>query len=218
VSGRWPAAALALVLTAPTMIAVVFASERAPTPIFERRLTVGDRSVRTSMFSNRVVVVSVRRKGELILFRKMTLDQEEFTAYFAAVQRDAEDLAKADDRPIIESMGGHGEITLHVGPEAPRRIEYSPVSVLDLATTRLVAAIDDLEARVIWGDPSSAELEGWTPSRGDRVEMRTGRRAEVIEVQRDGTIIVEHEDTWIHEVIPPDDRARVILRVLEDDR
>jgi hypothetical protein len=209
---------LSLALAAPMMTAVVSAAERAPTPIFERRLTVGDRIVRTSMFSNRVVVVSVRRAGEQVLFRKMELDQEEFTAYFAAIQRDAEDLAKMEDRPITESMGGHGEITLHIGPKAPRRISYSPVSVLDLATTRLVAAIDDLEARVIWGEPSSAELERWTPRRGDRVEMRTGRRAEVIDVQTDGTITVEHENTWIHEVIPPEHRAAVILRVLEDDR
>jgi hypothetical protein len=200
------------------LTAAAIGAAQAPTPIAERRLTVGSRTVRTSLFSNRVVVVSIRIDGEQVALRQMTLDEEEFIGYLAAIQRDAEDLAESDDRPSVETMGGHGEITLHVGPKAPRTIEYSPVSVLDLATSRLVAAIDDLERRVIWGDPSNADLGDWQPRRGDRVELRTGIEAEVIDVRQDGTIVLEHDDTWINEVISPQHRATVILRVLEDAR
>jgi hypothetical protein len=218
VSARQSFSAIAPLLASMAALAVAFAAEQAPTPILERRLSVGNRTVRTSMFSNSVVVVSVRYDGEQVMFRQIKLDRDEFTGYIAAIQRDAEDIDKADYPPSVESMGGHGEITLHIGPQAPRNIEYSPVAVLDLATARLVAAIDDLEARVFWGDPSNAELEGWTPRRGDRVQMRSGVLAEVIEVRLDGTIVVEHDDTWINEIIPPEHRAKVILSVLKDDR
>ncbi len=196
----------------------VTVAAQAPTPIVERLVEVGERTVRTSLFSNRVAVVSVRLGEEQVALRQMTLDRDEYTGYLAALQRDADELADADQRSPTDSMGGRAEITLHIGPHAPRTLHYSPMAVLDLATSRLVGALDDLEHRVIWGEPSAATLGHWQPRRGDRVELRTGVRGTVIEVRDDGVIVVEHDNTWINEVIPPQHRASVILRVIEDDR
>jgi hypothetical protein len=193
-------------------------SAQAPTPIVERLVEVSNRIVRTSLFSNREVVVSIRVDGDQVALRQISLSEDEFTGYFAAIQRDARDIARSEGRPPVESMAGRATITLHVGPAAPRVIEYSPVAVLDLPTSRLVTALDDLERRVLWGEPSSAELDAWQPRRGERVELRNGVEAEVIEVQQDGTVVVEHDNTWIHEVISPEHRAKVILRVLTSER
>jgi len=192
------------------------ASAQAPTAVIERTVTVGGRTVRSSLFSNRVAVVTIRYNDKQAVFRKRTLEEEEFLGYLAAFQRDAKELADADRRPSLESIGGRAEITLRVGPNAPQTISYSPVSVLDLPTSRLVAAIDDIERRVMWGDPSPAELEGWEPRRGDRVELRSGARATVVDVGEDGNLTLEHDDTWILEIVPYANRAAVILQVIED--
>lgn len=189
---------------------------QAPSPIVERALTVGGRTVRTSLFENRVAVVSVARDGERVLFRQMTLTEGEFIGYMAAMQRDAEEIAKAERRPKVESMGGFGSITLHIGSMAPFTVHYSPVAVLDLATGRLVAALDDLERRVVWGDPDTTDLREWQPRRGDRVELRAGGTARVIEVREDGSLVLEHDDVAINEIVAPEGRVKVVLRVLED--
>jgi hypothetical protein len=209
-SPRW---ALALTWSFTSTIAAA----QVPSPIVERSLTVGGRTVRTSLFENRAAVVSVTRDGERTIFRQMTLTEGEFIGYLAAVQRDAQEIAKAERRPKVESLGGFGDITIHIGPMAPLTVRYSPVAVLDLATARLVAALDDLERRVIWGEPPVTELQDWRPRRGDRVELRAGGTARVTELREDGSIVLEHEDVAINEIVPPEGRVKVVLRVLEDD-
>jgi hypothetical protein len=198
-------------------ITSAIAAAQAPSPIVERSLTVAGRTVRTSLFDNRVAVVSVTRDGERTVFRQMTITEAEFIGYLAAVQRDAEEIAKAERRPKVESMGGSGVMTIHIGPAAPFTVKYSPVAVLDLATARLVAALDDLERRVVWGEPPVTELLDWRPQRGDRVELRAGGIARVIEIREDGSIVLEHEDVAINEIVAPESRVKVVLRVLEDD-
>lgn len=199
----------------PWALASLSATAQAPAPIVERSLTVGDRTVRTTLFDNRVAVVSVSRGGDRVLLRQLTLPEAEFVGYLAAFQRDAQELAKAERRPMTESMGGAGDITLYIGPAARHTVHYSPVAVLDLATGRLVAAIDDLEQRVVWGDPDVAELQSWLPRRGDRVELRAGGTARVVEVREDGSVVLEHEDVAINEIVTEEGRAKVVLRVVE---
>jgi hypothetical protein len=200
-----------LLVTTPIVIAA-----QAPTPMFERWLTVGSRTVRTSLFDNRVVVVSVRQDDEQVLLRQMELSRDEYIGYLAAVQRDADELATAENRLMTESMAGSGKIVIRIGRSEPLTVHYSPIAVLDLATSRLVAAIDDLERRVIWGPPPDTGLDGWQPRRGERVQLRTGVTARVSEVREDGTIVLEHEDVAILETVSPERRAAVILEVLED--
>jgi hypothetical protein len=198
------------------VITPITIAAQAPTPMFERWLTVGSRTVRTSLFDNRVVVVSVRQGDEQVLLRQMELSRDDYIGYLAAVQRDADELDTAKDRLMTESMGGSGKIVVHIGQSEPLTVNYSPIAVLDLATSRLVAAIDDLERRVIWGPPSGTELQGWQPRRGDRVELRTGVTARVAEVREDGTVVLEHEGVAILEEVPPEGRVTVISKVLED--
>lgn len=214
--GRPPAASTLCVIFLSLALTSEIVAAQAPSPIVERSLTVGGRTVRTSLFENRVAVVSVTRDGERTLFRQMTLTESEFIGYLAAVQRDADEIAKAERRPQVESMGGSGSITLHVGPMAPNTVDYSPVAVLDLPTARLVAALDDLERRIVWGEPPATELQDWRPRRGDRVALRAGGDARVIDVREDDSIVLQHEEVAINEIVPPEARARVILRVLEN--
>jgi len=208
---------LAAIVTLVLLVTPVTVNAQAPSPIVERWLTVGTRTVRTSLFENRVAVVSVTLDDERVLFQHMELSEDEFIGYLAAVQRDAKELARAEDRLMAESMGGSGEIILHVGPKVPLTIEYSPVAVLDLATSRLVAAVDDIERRVIWGEPPVTDLKGWQPRRGDRVELRTGIKATIVDIYDDGTVEFEHDGVSIHERVPPDSLASVVARVLEDE-
>jgi hypothetical protein len=193
------------------------ATAQAPIPVVERRVEVGNRIVRTTLFSNRVAVVSVRLDGDQVALRQMTLPDGEYTGYLAALLRDAAELARAERQPATEQLGGRAEITLHVGPDAPRMVVYSPVEVLDLVTSRLVAALDDLERRVIWGEPSEAELEGWDPRQGDRVELRTGVLATVVDIADNGALVLEHDETGTTEIVAPDQRSRFVLRVLEEE-
>jgi hypothetical protein len=187
-----------------------------PDPLVERTVSIDTRQLRISLFDNRVVVVSARRDGEQTLFRQMTLEEDEFVGYLAALQRDAIELAERDRRTISEATAGVGVITFWIGPKVPNAISYSSVAVLDLVTARLVATLDDLEGRVIWGDPSAADLEGWVPKRGDRVELRTGTLANVVELRKDGTLVLEHDDTWIIQVIAAGEWHTVVRRVLRD--
>jgi hypothetical protein len=208
---------LSAIVTLVLLVTPVIVLAQAPSPIVERWLTVGTRTVRTSLFENRMAVVSVTRGDERVLFRRIELPEDEFIGYLAAVQRDAKELARTEDRLRTESMGGYGKIILHVGPKVPLTIEYSPVAVLGLATSRLVAALDDLERRMLWGEQPATDLKGWKPQIGDRVELRTGIKATVVDIYDDGTVVLEHDGVSIHERVPPDSLAVVVARVLEDE-
>jgi hypothetical protein len=211
-------AAVVLLQAAPVLAWVPATESTAPNPLVERTLTVGSRQVRVSFFDNWVVVVSTRLDDQQVLFRKMTLSEDEFVGYLVALQRDAVELGRGDRRDSTESTAGVGIITLYIGPDAPKEIRYSQIAVLNLVTARLVATLDDLERRVLWGEPAAADLEGWNPKRGDRVELRNGVRAEVIEVRQDGALVLEHDDTWINEVVAAGSWQAVVHRVLEDEQ
>jgi hypothetical protein len=187
----------------------------APTPVIERFLTVRDREVRTSLFSNGVVVVSGRRDGEQLFFRQITLDGDQFAGYLAAIQRDAAELANSDELPSATGSGGHGVVTVHADPSGPLRFSYSSLTVYDLATTRLLNSLDDLEHLVLFGDPTGAGTQGWQPRVGDVVKLRSGGLAEVVEVRDDGTVVLEHQSTYINELVPADRVRSVVFEVVE---
>jgi len=187
----------------------------APTPVLERFLTVRDREVRTSLFSNGVVVVSGHRDGEQIFFRQITLDDDQFAGYLAAIQRDAAELAEADELPSATGSGGRGVVIIHVDPRGPMQFSYSSMAVYDLATTRLLSTIDDLEQHVMFGPQTGAGTAGWTPRVGDVVKLRSGGLAKVIEVRDGGTLVLEHQSTYINELVPADQIPGVIFEVVE---
>jgi hypothetical protein len=203
-------------LVIPPTVAV--AQTEAPIPVVERFLTIRDREVRTSLFSNGIVVVSGRREGERSFFRQVQLTADEFTGYFSALERDAIELSKADNLPAYNGSGGKGVVILHVGPRTPLEFSYSSMTVYDLVTTRLLGTLDDLEQFVIWREPTGAGIKGWEPEIGDIVRLRSGGQAKVVDVQRDGTIIIEHESTYINEVVSEGQRVGVIFEVVDKER
>jgi hypothetical protein len=206
---------LGVVAVATTTLPVIGADEAAPTPVVERFLTVRDREVRTSLFSNGVVVVSGRRDGEQIFFRQIVLDGDQFAGYLAAITRDAAELAHADELPSPGESGGHGTVIIHVDPSGPIQFSYSSMGVYDLATTRLLGIIDDLEQHVMFGEATGAGTAGWKPRVGDVVKLRSGDRAQVVEVRDDGTLVLEHEETYINELVPADQIRNVIFEVVD---
>jgi hypothetical protein len=189
----------------------------APVPIVERHVTIRDRQIRTSLFSNGVVVVSGSRDGERIFFRQVQLEPAELLGYVTALERDAIELAELDTLPTYDSSRGYGVVTLHLGPKSPLQFSYSSMTVYDLTTTRLLNTIDDLEQSVIWREPTGAGIEGWEPEIGDWVRLRAGGLAKVVDVQKDGTIIIEHASTYINEVIPEGQRKHIIFEVADDE-
>jgi hypothetical protein len=186
----------------------------APTPVLERVLTTRDREVRTSLFSNAVLVVSVRRGGERVLFRQLTLPPDQFSGYLVAIQRDASELAVAEELPTASGSGGRGVVTIHVAPGGPIQFSYSSLTVYSLAATRLNATIDDLEQQVLNSLLTGPGVTGWQPRVGDVVRLRGGTLAEVVEVRDNGAVLLEHRDTYINELVPAGEIRNVVVELV----
>jgi len=193
--------------------------QAAPMPVVERTVTLRDRSVRLSLFSDRVAVVSVRESGSQVWVGRLTLEEPVYIAYLLSIQNDAAELSKGLGRPEDEarSVGADATIDLYVGGER-RRVVYSPVAVLDLAVGRLVRTLDDIQNTVLQADPAEEALRHWEPQVGEVVELLTGRLAEVTDVREDGTLVLEHLETAMIEVVPAGSRTDVILRVVRARR
>jgi hypothetical protein len=194
--------------------------ETAPIPVVERTVTLRDRAVRVSLFSDRVAVVSIRDRGIQVWVGRLTLDEPVYMAYLIAVQRDAAALAeeRGQLQDEAQSVGATAVIDLHVGDAGRRRIAYSPVAVLDLAMGRLVRTLDDIQSTVLEADPAQEALRNWEPKLGEVVELLNGRLAEITDVREDGSLVIEHLETPMIEVVPAASRTDVILRVVRERR
>jgi hypothetical protein len=193
------------------------ASGQAPVPVVERTVTQGEVATRVSLFSNRVLVVTVRRGDEQDFMRRITLPDNEYMVYLGSFQTAAEEL---DQKPVsseVNTSQAEVVITLHIGPDAPRLIRFSPMSILKLPLGRIQGALDDLQLRVLEASPSAEAMRTWEPAKGDRVELMNGITATVVEVWEEGLLILEHDLTYVRESVAPDVRDQVILRVLEDE-
>jgi len=186
----------------------------APTPVLERTLTTRDREVRTSLFSNGVLVVSVRRGGERVLFQQLTLPPDQFAGYLVAIQRDVSELAVADELPTAVGSRGRGVVTIHTAPGGPLQFSYSSMTVYGLAATRLIAILDDLEQQVLDSLPEGPGIANWQPRIGDVVRLRGGPLAEVVEVREDGAVLLEHRETYINELVPAVEIRNVVIELV----
>jgi len=202
-----------------TILSVVAAtaSGQAPVPVVERTVTQGEVATRVSLFSNRVLVVTVRRGDEQDFMRRITLPDNEYMVYLGSFQTAAKEL---DQQPIsseVNTSQAEVVITLHIGPDAPRLIRFSPMSIVKLPLGRIQGALDDLQLRVLEASPSAEAMRTWEPAKGDRVELMNGITATVVEVWEEGLLILEHDLTYVRESVPPEVRDQVILRVVEDE-
>lgn len=191
------------------------AAAQAPIPVVERVFTEGEVATRVSLFSNRVVVVSITENGHQGFLQRATLPVDQYLIYLGILQKATEELGKQPVTSSISTPGSEVVVTLHLGPKSPRVIRFSPLATVSLELALITGAINDLESLVRSESPSSEELRGWVPQRGDRVELIAGGFALVSEVLDDGVVVLEYEDTYIREFVGPDDRDRVILRVVK---
>jgi len=191
------------------------ASAQVPVPVAERFVTHLNEKTRVSLFSNRAVVVSILREGEQDFLRRITLPENEYMVYLGALQTDAGNLG---DNPVSSDIGATGssvEVILHIGPDAPRLIRFPAMAMVSLQLARIMGLFDDLQQQVFEASPSAEEVRVWEPREGDRVQLFSGRYATVIEVWNDGILVLQHEDTFIREVVVPGSRDQVILHIVE---
>ncbi|MFV2073020.1 MAG: hypothetical protein ACC742_10270 [Thermoanaerobaculales bacterium] len=196
------------------LLAVV-ARAQAPTPVAERVATHRDVATRLTLFSNQMVVVTLRNQDEQTFMRRFTLPMEQYMIYLKVLEDSANELGKEPISSSVATSTASVEITLHVGHDAPRRLVFSPMASVSLPLARIMGALDDLEAQVFEASPSSEELRTWEPHRGDRVQLFNGAFARVIEVWDDGIVVLEHEDTFVREIVPAGRLDQVVLHVVD---
>jgi len=190
---------------------------QAPVPVAERVITQKDTATRITLFSNRSVVVTIRENDEQEFLRRITLPEDQYLIYLAAFQSNAEEL---DEKPIKSNIGtatAAVALVLHVGPDAPRMLRFSPMATVSLPLSRIMNALDDLQNQVFEASPSFEEIRAWTPKRGDRVQLMNGSFARVVEIWPDGMLVLEHEGTFIREMVAPGSRDQVVRHVLDSE-
>jgi len=201
----------------PAFILVIAATAaaQAPVPVAERITTQRDQKTRVSIFSNRAIVVSILKGKQQDFFRRITLDENEYLVYLSALQTEAEAM---EEEPVSSDVGSDDytvQVTLHIGPDAPRLIRFPSMAVVSLPLSRVMGIFDDLQQQVFDASPSAEEVRTWRPHKGDRVQLFSGGYAVVTEVWEDGMLVLEHEDTFIREVVAPDYRDQVILHIAD---
>ena len=203
-----------LALAVMTLI-VATAIAQAPAPVAERVVTERNLATRVTLFTNGVIVVSMRRDGRQDFLRHITLPDDQYMVYLVAFQKNAEELGKEPISSDVSTSTAVVQLTLHIGPEAPRLLRFSPMAVVSLPLSRIQGALDDLERIVLEANPSTEEIRNWIPRPGDRVQLMTGGFATVIEVLPEGVVVLEHEDTFIREMVSPGTLDRVILHIMD---
>jgi hypothetical protein len=146
------------------------AHSQAPVAVAERTITRGEVATRVSLFSNHVVVVTVRRGDEQDFFRRLTLPEDQYMVYLASFQTAANELGEKPISSEVSTSNAEVVVSLHVGPDSPRVIRFSPMSGVDLPLARIMGALDDLELQVFEASPSAEAMRVWEPKEGDRVE------------------------------------------------
>jgi len=197
------------------LLVATTAAAQAPVPVAERVVTQRDQKTRVSIFSNRAVVVSILKGDEQDFLRRITLEEDPYLVYLSALQTDAESLG---ENPVLSDVGAADysvRVTLHIGPDAPRLIRFPSMAVVSLQLARIMGIFDDLQQQVFDASPSAEEVRTWEPREDDRVQLFNGRYARVAEVWDDGTLVLEHEDTYIREVVAPAYRDQVILHIVD---
>lgn len=204
-------------VAAAILFVAASAAAQAPLPVAERTFTRRGQSTRVSLFSNGAVVVTMSQDGVQGFMRQFTLEEQQYLVYLTAFQTNAAELG---EDPIASDVGtSSAEVTvlLHIGPDAPRLLRFSPMSGLSLSMSKIMGALDDLQQQGLSASRSAEEMRTWEPKRRDRVQLLNGDFAVVREVWDDGLIVLEHESSHIRELVPPSSRDKVILRVVDED-
>ncbi|MEX1311518.1 MAG: hypothetical protein AB1Z65_13925 [Candidatus Sulfomarinibacteraceae bacterium] len=203
-----------VVIMAQVLLTAVGTAAQAPVPVAERVATHLGRTTRVSLFSNHVVVVSIRSESENYVHRA-TLELDEYMVYLQTLNRA---IGEVGDTPVgsdVESRDSVTVLTVYLGPDAPRVFRYSPLSSLNLAVGKIASAMDDLENRALEALPGEYEIRQWQPEIGDCVELRQGGEACVTAISEDGSIVLMRDDIVMTYNVARENRAEVILKIIE---
>ncbi len=199
-----------------SMLVVILTTEaQVPTPVVERISNHFGRTTRVTLFSNHVVVVTVRSETDDFV-HKATLGFSEYMVYLQEMERAAYEIGNEPVTSDVESRDSSTVLILHVGPDAPRIIEYSPLAYLDLSAAKITSMIDDIQNRALAALPGEFEINQWRPVVGDRVELRRGGEAIVTAVDDDnGTIVLLDLKSSVSSTVAMENRAWVVSMVVE---
>jgi len=187
---------------------------QAPTPVVERITDHFGRITRVSLFSNHVVIVAVHTESEDFV-HQATLSFDEYMVYLQALVGAAAEIGNKPVTSDVESRDSTTRLILHVGPHAPRIIEFSPLASLKMAAARIDSIVDDIENRALSALPGEYEIEQWEPVIGDCVRLRQGGEACVTAIGDDGAIMLVQVDSSVSFTVAMEDRAVVILAIIE---
>ncbi len=196
------------------LVALLSATAQAPMPVVERITDHRGRITRVTLFSNHVVIVSIRSDDDNFI-HQATLNFDEYMVYLQAFEKCAREIGNEPVTSDVESRDSSTKVVLHVGPDPPRIIEYSPLASLDLPTGKIASMIDDIQNRALAALPGEFEINQWRPAIGDRVELRQGGQASVTAIDDDGTILLSQVDGPVSYTVAKDSRVNVVLRVIE---
>ena len=202
------------VIAALVLLTAIGAAAQAPVPVAERVSTHLGRTTRVSLFSNHVIVVSIRSDSEDFVHRT-TLNLDEYMVYLQTLNRAIGEVGETPVGSDVESRDSVTVLTVYLGPDAPRVFRYSPLSSLNLAVGKIASAMDDLENRALEALPGEYEIEQWQPEIGDCVELRQGGEACVTAISEDGSIVLMRDDIVMTYTVARENRAEVILKIIE---
>jgi hypothetical protein len=196
------------------LVAVLSATAQTPVPVVERVTDHRGRITRVTLFSNFVVIVSIRSDTEDFI-HMATLNFDEYMVYLQALEECANEIGHEPVNSDVESRDSFTRLILHIGPNAPRILEYSPLSSLNLPAARIASIVDDIENRAMDVLPGEFEIKRWEPALGERVELRQGGEAFVTAIDEDGSIVLSQIDGPVSYTVTRDNRVNVVLRVIE---
>lgn len=202
---------LALLLTATPALAD---GPRVPSPVAERTLEVRGQSTRVTLFDNRLAVVSMHAGDGDPVLRTLRLSEAEYGMWVGILERSMTG-AQDEIESSVQALDAVCRVRVYVGPDAPYQFEMPPAAAVDRYLRQVLDVFDAIEKQVLDAPAWYEEVTSWEPAVGDRVRLARGNLATVIELVEDGIIVVEHDGTWVREVIPPDARVAVIVDVLE---
>jgi len=171
-------ALLALVAAAPT-----------PTFVVERVVTVGERTVRVSVFRDGVIVLARGGPGKPNEVLRQTLTPVELQVVSQVVEEcypEVERFAAAGQAP------GAGSVELRLAPAGrePLTVKFALLAAPSLAMGRLGRSLDALEARLARDAIPREDFTDWRPAVGEWLQLEDGRVVKVIELLTAGDHVV----------------------------
>ena len=189
---------------------------QAPSPVAERILKVRGETSRVSLFDNRLAVVSMHTPGSEPILRTLRLSETEYRTWVDILERSMTG-AESEIESSVQARDAVCRVQVHVGPDPPYRFEMPPAAAVDRYLRQVLDVLDLIAKQVLEAPAWYEEVTGWEPAVGDRVRLARGNLATVVELVDDGIVIVEHDGTWVREVIPPDARLAVIVDIVDPE-